>query len=161
MSSSQSVSGLRSRLTSPRVFARALSLWPPYLGAGVRVLHISEDWRQATVRLRGSRLTANYVGTQFGGSLFAMADPFWMLLIMHNLGRGYVVWDAAGEIAFLKPAKGPVTARFDLAEDTLEELRQAAAGGAKVLRWFETELTAADGTVVARVRKQVYVRKRR
>ena len=41
------------------------------------------------------------------------------------------------------------------------EIRDAAAGGDKVLRWFSTDLTDDAGEVVARVRKQIYVRRKR
>jgi acyl-coenzyme A thioesterase PaaI-like protein len=61
--------------------------WPPYLFSGVRVLEIADDWSSARVRLRMHWYNRNYVGTHFGGSLFAMSDPFWMLLVMNTLGR--------------------------------------------------------------------------
>ena len=33
---------------------------------------------------------ANYVGTHFGGSLFAMTDAFYMLMVMAKLGKELV-----------------------------------------------------------------------
>lgn len=143
---------------SPRTLRRVMNLWPPYLFTGVRVLAIADDWRSARVALRLTRWNRNYVGTQFGGSLFAMSDPFWMLLAMHRLGRDYIVWDKAGAIDFLAPGRTDVYADFALDDVVVEELRAAAAGGERVLRWFETELKTAEGEVVARVRKQLYVR---
>lgn len=47
---------------------------------------------------------------------------------------------------------------FRIDDAVLEELRTAAAGGDKVLRWFSNDVVDAGGEVVARVRKQVYVR---
>jgi acyl-coenzyme A thioesterase PaaI-like protein len=137
-----------------------MNCWPPYLFAGVRVLHIADDWSHARVRLRQHRFNTNAVGTHFGGSLFSMSDPFWMLLAMHRLGREYVVWDKAGEIEFVSPGRGDVFADFRLPEGRLTEIRQATADGGKALPWFESEVLAADGTLVARVRKQLYVRHR-
>ena len=101
------------------------------------------------------------MGTHFGGSLFAMADPFWMLLAMHALGRDWIVWDQAGAIDFLRPGRGTVRARFVLDEATLEDVRAAGAYGGKVLRWFENAVVDAHGEVVARVRKQLYFRRKR
>jgi acyl-coenzyme A thioesterase PaaI-like protein len=149
------------RSLSPRALRRALNWWPPYLFAGVRVLHLAEDWSCARVRLRQHRFNSNYVGTHFGGSLFAMGDPFWMLLTMNRLGREYIVWDKAGEIDFVSPGHGDVFAEFKLTEHRLDEIREATADGAKSLPWFENDVVAADGTVVARVRKQLYVRRKR
>lgn len=45
-------------------------------------------------------------------------------------------------------------------DDAIEALRAAAVGGDKVLRWFEAGVVDAAGDVVARVRKQVYVRRK-
>ena len=139
-------------------FRRLLNLWPPFLFNSIRVQHVAEDWSEARVVLRLRPWNRNYVRTQFGGNLFAMTDPFWMLLVMHQLGREYFVWDKAGAIDFVAPGRADVYARFKLEPALVDELRAAAASGEKVLRWFETDVMTADGEVVARVRKQLYVR---
>ena len=138
-----------------------LNLWPPFLFSGIHVSRLDADYRHARVELRMRPWNHNYVRTHFGGSLFSMTDPFWMLLVMQSLGRDYIVWDKAGAIEFVKPGRGTVRASFDLDEDVLDELRQGTADGAKVLRWFETDVIDASGDVVARVRKQLYVRRKR
>jgi hypothetical protein len=139
-------------------FRRLLNLWPPFLFNSIRVLHLAEDWREARVVLRLRPWNRNYVRSQFGGNLFSMTDPFWMLLAMHRLGGDYYVWDKAGAIDFVAPGREDVYASFHLTDAMVDELRAAAAGGDKVLRWFETEVMTASGQVVARVRKQLYVR---
>ena len=138
-----------------------LNLWPPFLFSGVHVSRLDPDYGHARVELRMRPWNRNYVGTHFGGSLFAMTDPFWMLLVMKSLGGKYTVWDKAGEIEFVKPGRGTVRACFDLDEATLVQLRDAAAAGGKVLRWFDTEVIDSSGEVVARVRKQLYIRRKR
>lgn len=135
-----------------------LNFYPPFLFCGIHVTRIADDWARITVRLRLRWWNRNYVGTHFGGSLFSMADPMWMLIVMHRLGERYYVWDKAAEIAFIAAAKETVYADFVLEPAVLEELRAAAAGGEKVLRWFEVDVKTAAGTVVAKVRKQLYVR---
>ncbi|MFT4246412.1 MAG: DUF4442 domain-containing protein [Pseudomonas sp.] len=141
-------------------FRLGLNLWPPFLFAGIHVTELATDYRHARVELRMRPWNRNYVGTHFGGSLFAMTDPFWMLLAMHNLGRDYYVWDQAGTIEFVRPGRGTVTAEFRLEQATLDAIRSAAADGEKCLYWFENEVTDARGEVVARVRKQLYVRRK-
>ena len=136
------------------------SLWPPFLFSGIRVTDIGDDYRYARVELRMRWYNRNYVKTHFGGSLFAMTDPFWMILMLQRLGPDYLVWDQSGEIRFVKPGKGTVTAEFRLDDAVVDEIRAAAAGGEKVLRWFETDIRNAGGEVVARVRKQLYVRRK-
>ena len=144
-----------------RVLRHGLNIWPPFAAAGIRVEELSEDFRYARVALRMRPLNRNYVGTHFGGSLFAMTDPFWMFLVLRNLGSEYIVWDKAGEIEFVSPGRGTVRAEFRVTDEHLEDLREAAADGSRVLRWFETAVIGADGSVVARVRKQLYVRRKR
>ncbi|MDV3468124.1 DUF4442 domain-containing protein [Stenotrophomonas sp. C3(2023)] len=140
------------------LFRHGINLWPPFLLAGIHVTSISADYRQIEVELRMRPWNRNYVGTHFGGSLFAMTDPFWMLGLLHTLGRDYYVWDRAAAIEFLKPGRGTVRTRFDITDVLLEELRSEAAEGAKVLRWFTNDVVDQQGDVVAQVRKQVYVR---
>lgn len=139
-------------------FRRLMNLWPPFLVNAIRVVSISDDWSEAHVVLRLRPWNRNYVRTQFGGNLFSMTDPFWMLLMLHQLGRNYHVWDKAASIDFVAPGRSDVYARFVLQPTVVEELRARAADGSKVLHWFETDITTASGEVVARVRKQVYVR---
>ncbi|MBX3725606.1 MAG: DUF4442 domain-containing protein [Xanthomonadales bacterium] len=135
-----------------------MNLWPPFAFAGIRVLELDEAFRSARVVLRRRWWNGNYVGVHFGGSLFAMTDPFWMMLAMHRLGPAYVVWDKAAEIEFVKPGRRDVYARFELDDATVEAMRAEAANGQRQLRWFRTEVVDADGQVVARVRKQLHVR---
>jgi acyl-coenzyme A thioesterase PaaI-like protein len=139
-------------------FRRLMNLWPPFLFNSIRVQYVSEDWTELRVVLRLRFWNRNYVRTQFGGNLFAMTDPFWMLLTMHRLGNDYFVWDKAGAIDFVSPGREDVYAHFKLDASAIDELRAAAAGGDKVLRWFEVDVTTRSGEVVARVRKQLYVR---
>lgn len=142
------------------VFRHGINLWPPYLFSGIHVTDVAPDYRYARVELRLRRWNRNYVGTHFGGNLFSMTDPFWMLLIMHNLGRDYFVWDKAGEIEFVKPGKSTVHCEFRLDDALLDELRDATANGEKYLRWLPCDVIDAQGDVVARVRKQIYVRRK-
>ena len=143
---------------TPTTFRRLVNLWAPFLFNAIRILSLSADWSEARVVLRLRPWNRNYVKSQFGGNLFAMTDPFWMLLAMHQLGGDYYVWDKAASIDFVAPGYEDVYAHFKLEPAVVDELRAAAAGGDKVLRWFETEVTTAEGKLIARVRKQLYVR---
>jgi len=140
------------------LFRHGINLWPPFLFAGIHVTDVSDDYRYVRVELRMRPWNRNYVGTHFGGSLFAMTDPFWMLTVMQNLGRSYYVWDRAGEIEFMKPGRGTVVAEFRLDDALLDGLRNETADGQKHLHWFSNDIVDAQGEVVARVRKQVYLR---
>ncbi|MBD7956887.1 DUF4442 domain-containing protein [Microbacterium sp. Sa4CUA7] len=146
---------------TPRRLAVGMSLWAPNLFSGIRIRRFSPDWTEATVELHVNLFTRNYVKTAFGGSMSAMTDPYFFMLVMHQLGRDYVVWDTRGEIAFIKPGRGRLTAHFHVPPAKVDELRERARDGAKVLEWFETDITDAGGDLVARVRREVYVREKR
>ena len=137
-----------------------MNIWFPFLFSGIRITKLSDDFRYVKVELKSHWYNKNYVGTHFGGSLFAMTDPFWMIMILRNMGNEYVVWDKAAEIEFVKPGRGRVTAEFKLEESMLGELRDAASGNEKVLRWFEIAVIDSEGDLVAKVRKQVYIRRK-
>ncbi len=137
-----------------------LNIWPPFLFSGISILEISKDFRHAKVRLKKRALTSNYVGTLFGGSLFAMTDPFYMVMILKNLGSDYIVWDKRSEIEYVSPGKATVFAEFNLPDTDLDEIKREVEASGKYLKWFEVDIKTADGTVVAIVKKQIYVRKK-
>ena len=139
------------------VLLRMLSFWPPYLGAGIRV-RTSPDLRTFDVRMKLRRWNRNYVNTHFGGSLYSMCDPFFMLILVQALGRGYVVWDKAATIRFRRPGRGTVRATFHIPPQKVEEIRAAADRGGKVEPVFTVEILDEQGEVVAEVEKLLYVR---
>ena len=151
---------LQALMTSHLGMRRMLNIWPPFLFSGISILEISKDFRHAKVRLKKRALTSNYVGTLFGGSLFAMTDPFYMVMILKNLGIDYIVWDKRSEIEYVSPGKATVFAEFNLLDADLDEIKREVATSGKYLKWFEVDIKTADGTVVAIVKKQIYVRKK-
>jgi acyl-coenzyme A thioesterase PaaI-like protein len=147
-------------LLGPARVVRLLRLYPPYLGAGVRVSHAEPDLSRVDVELRLTRWNRNYVGTHFGGSLYSMCDPFFMLMLMTRLGPGYVVWDKSASIEFLRPGRGTVAARFELSEARVEEIRREADHAEKVYPRFEVTVVDHEGQPIARVEKVLYVRRK-
>ncbi|MFG0380308.1 DUF4442 domain-containing protein [Pseudomonas sp. zbq_18] len=141
-----------------RLLRLGLNFYPPYVGAGIRVRAISSDFRHVRVRMGLGWYNRNYVRTQFGGSLYSMTDPFFMLMLMQLLGRDYIVWDKAASIDFVSPGKGPVYADFHIDDALLTDIRTHTAGGDKYLPQLHVEIRDASGTLVATVHKTLYVR---
>src|SRR5208282_1913536 len=100
-----------------RYMRTLISLWPPLLGAGIRLTRLDPDWRAVDVEIKLRRWNRNYVGTHYGGSLYSMADPFYMVMLIENLGREYIVWDKSASIRFRKPGRGTVSVSFRLTDD--------------------------------------------
>lgn len=142
---------------------RALKLmwiWPPYLGAGISVKEMNDDLTRVVVQLKLKFWNQNYVGTQFGGSLYAMTDPFYMLMLLHNLGSKYIVWDKSSAIYFKKPGKGKVFATFLLAPERIAEIKKQADDNPKVEPVFKVEIKDESGEIIAEVDKVVYVKRK-
>lgn len=138
-----------------------INWYPPLLGAGIHVVHRESDEHTIKVKMPLTRLNLNVVGVHFGGSLYAMCDPWFMLILMQHLGRDYIVWDKAASIQFLKPGKGTVSATFHLAPETIDEIRVQADRGEKLEPIFNVEVIDEGGEVIAKVEKRLYVRKKK
>ena len=133
------------------------NLWPCYRGTGARVTFIAGDWREVQVRIPLSWRTRNYVGTIFGGSLYAAVDPFYMIMLMKNLGPVLVVWDKAASIRFRKPGRGLLKASFRLDEAELADIRRLLLEQPKVDRIYMVQLVDAAGVVHAEIEKVIHV----
>ena len=137
-----------------------MNLWPPFLGAGIKVRHIRADYREVVVSMKLRWYNRNYVGTHFGGSLAAMTDPFYMLMLIHILGSDYTVWDKSSTIDFIAPGRETVTARFRLNDDQIAEIKNETASGNAYSPELSVDIVNGSDEVIARVRKKLYVRKK-
>lgn len=154
--------GLWSKLkVSPNSFRHFMNCWPPLVAMRVHIERISPDWHELDVRMKLSLRNKNYVGTHFGGGLYAMVDPFYMLLLTNILGRGYVVWDKAATIEFIAPGQTTVFAKFRYSAAQIEEVLKATENGDKFEPTYEVLIQTAGGETVARVSKTLYIRKKR
>ena len=145
---------------SKRHMRMLMNLWPPFLGAGIRVKRLTPDWTEIDVEIKLRWWNRNYVGTHYGGSLYSMADPFFMLMLIQNLGKDYIVWDKSASIRFKKPGRGTVSASFRLAEEQVREIKQALGSEEKIERVFTVEVKDESGLVIAQVEKLLHIRRK-
>lgn len=149
-----------SKNMSPQFFKNMMNFYPPFIGAGVSVTQINSDYTKISVRMKFTWYNRNYVGTQFGGSLYSMTDPFYMLMLMNNLGKEYIVWDKAASIDFKKPGKSTVYADFSINPEILNTIREKTAGGEKYIFDLPVEIYNDKKEIIARVTKTIYVKKK-
>ncbi|HEX2208630.1 MAG TPA: DUF4442 domain-containing protein [Longimicrobium sp.] len=135
--------------------------FPAYRATGGRITYIASDWREIRIRLPLNRRTRNYVGTIFGGSMYGAVDPVYMVMLIQNLGRDYVVWDKAASIRFRRPGRTTLHARFVLDEAELDAIRAALAGAPAIDRTYVVELADAEGAVHAVVEKVIHIRRKK
>ncbi|TXD37190.1 DUF4442 domain-containing protein [Lujinxingia vulgaris] len=150
----------RARRTLTERLDLVLRFYPPYLGAGIRVRHISEDYRHIRVDMPLKLSNQNYVGTHFGGSLYAMVDPFYMLMLLKNLGPEVVVWDKAATIEFKRPGRSTVHADFRLTQDDIDRVWQTLNEQRVYEPVFHIDIRDEAGELVARVEKTLYIRRK-
>ncbi len=142
----------------PSTLRRFINIWPPFWCNAISATYISSDFCQIDVALKLRFYNRNYVGTHFGGNLFAMTDPWYMLMLIQNLGRDYFVWDKKATIDFIAPGRGTVTAHFELTKEKLAEIKSATEGGEKYLPEFSIEILDEKKQLVARIHKTLYVK---
>ena len=148
---------LVARLGAPAM-RHFMRFYPPYLGAGIRPTHMDARFREIDVEMPLKPWNRNYVGTHFGGSLYAMCDPFFMLMVMENLGSGYVVWDKSATIDFLRPGRGRVRASFRITDAELDAIRDEVSRAGRAYPRFEVLVVDDSGEAVARIGKVLSVR---
>ena len=144
---------------SAPVLRQIMNFYPPFIGAGIRATKLSKDFRYAKIDMPLTWYNRNYVGSHFGGSLYSMTDPFYMLLLLNTLGKDFVVWDQAASIRYVAPGRGCVTAEFHLADSLIESLREMLPEEKRV---FDLPVDVKDrsGNVVAQVTKTLYVKRK-
>ncbi|MEL7531373.1 MAG: DUF4442 domain-containing protein [Bacteroidota bacterium] len=140
---------------------RRISWYPPYLGAGIKVREVADDFTRFVVVMKQRWYNRNAVGTHFGGSLYSMCDPFFMFIVMANLGDDFIVWDKSAKINFISPGRGTVSAVFEISKERLAEIREDVLLKGKNTYWFTASVLGEDGKLVAKVEKEVYVRLKR
>ena len=140
-----------------RIERHAFNLFPAYFGTGGRITYIAGDWREVRVEIPRSLRTRNYVGAIFGGSMYGAVDPILMIMLIKNLGPGYVVWDKAAAIRFRRPGRSTLRATFTVTAEELDRIRAALETERSIDRTYTVELTDAEGAVCATVEKTEYV----
>lgn len=143
-----------------RFLEKAINFYGPFVGAGVKLKEMSKDYRHAKVVMPLTFYNKNYMGTQFGGSLYAMVDPWYMLMLIKNLGRDYIVWDKGATIRFKKPGRGKVSAEFNLTQEVIDEIKAHVESHTKMDYTFKVEIKDESGTLICEVDKVVYIRKK-
>ncbi len=148
-----------SETTRSRLLRVLLNCWPALRGAGMRVTYVAPGIREIHVNLSLTLRTFNALGTIFGGSIYAACDPWFSIMLLRQLGPGYIVWDKAASIQFKKPGRGRLSGCFAIDPAEAGEIARLLETERSVDRVYHADLVDSDGAVVASVEKVVYVRR--
>ncbi|WP_445114751.1 DUF4442 domain-containing protein [Acinetobacter sp. WZC-1] len=152
---------IRKLQTIPFISKFMLNHYAPYKGAGIEIDQFDLKNYHIRVKMPLNRKNQNFVGTHFGGSLYAMVDPFYMLMLIQHLGPEYIVWDKAASINFLAPGRSTVFADIHLDAAEIEQIKSLAANNAPVYRNYSLNIVDESGLRIAEVQKTLYIRKKR
>lgn len=147
----------------PRPLLRiATNFYPAFLFSRTVVKSISPDWREVVVVIKRSLWNRNYVGTIFGGTLYAAADPFLMIMLIKILGiKDYVIWDKGAHIDFKRPGKTNITFTFRITDEDLVRIEAGLKKQDKIIPEFSVEGVDENGEVCVSVKKHIYIRKKK
>lgn len=148
------------KFLSIQQYAKLINFYPPYLGAGIKLKSVNEEFSRIEVEMPLTRWNKNMVGTHFGGSLYAMCDPHFMWILMEHLGKDYIVWDSSAKIDFKRPGKDTVTGVFEIPLQTIQNIKEEIDLIGKKHYVFFAQIKGEKGEIVADVEKSVYVRKK-
>ena len=141
-----------------KMFRLLFNWFPSYRRGGGRVCFISADMHEFHVKVSLGLTTVNYVGTVFGGNLYAAIDPIYMFQLIHILGKKrYVVWDKSATINFIRPVKTTVYAQFLLSNELINDIKNKVKEHGKYIIDLPVELKDKDGVVYFTASKQLYI----
>ncbi|WP_394661770.1 DUF4442 domain-containing protein [uncultured Acinetobacter sp.] len=152
---------LRHLQTIPMVSKFMINRYSPYRGAGIEIDQIDLNNYFIRVKMPLTRKNQNIVGTHFGGSLYSMVDPFYMLILMHHLGSKYIVWDKSATIHFLAPGRSTVYADIRLDANEIDHVKALAENYAPVIRNYVVNIFDESGIRIAEVYKTLYIRRKK
>lgn len=137
-----------------------LNIYRPFLGAGIKVTYISDDWQEIHVAMKLKWYNRNAAGTHFGGSLYSMIDPHLLIMLKQLLGNGYEIWDKAASIEFVNPGEGKVRAAIKISDTELIEIKRQTEHKEKFFPEFDIRILDAQNSVVAVIKKVLYIQKK-
>jgi len=143
-----------------RLMRWRFNLSPVYRRTGARITYISSDLREVRVKLPLNWKTRNYVGTIFGGSMYAAVDPLYMVMLINILGPEYIVWDKAASIKFKQPGRSTLRAEINISKAETDYIRKALKEQNKFDRTYQIELTDEEGHICAVVEKIIHFKKK-
>ncbi|MBN1651799.1 MAG: DUF4442 domain-containing protein [Bacteroidales bacterium] len=143
--------------TKARIKRKLLNLFPAYWGTGAKAVFLSSDFKEVQIRLKLSWRTKNYVGTIFGGSMYAATDPIYMIQLIEILGKEFVVWDKSAAIRFLRPGNKTLFARFLISDELILNIQKEIREKKEMDLNLSVDFEDDSGVVYAKVSKVLYI----
>ena len=156
----QATKFLRLFFSDSLIFKYGFNISPMYRRTTGKITFVSADLLQIDIKIPLSIKNKNYVGSIFGGSLYAATDPIFMIQLLHILGNNYVVWDKASTVRYKRPAFSDafVTFRFTLEE--IAQIKKDVETKKELEIIKELNITDTNGLVFTELTKTIYIAKK-
>ncbi len=139
--------------------ARRMELYPPFFMMRIKVLEISEHWREIRMLLPLNTISRNPGGVMFGGYQAALADPI-AALACARVFPGYAPWTRAMTIDFRHGGSTDLELRFSMKKEQEEQIRAELAERGRATPTFEYGFYLTDGTQCTHIENTVAIRPR-
>ena len=144
-----------------RLHRTVFNFFPAFWSTGAKVTYLAADYKEVHLKLPLSWRTRNYVGTIFGGSMFASTDVLYFLLVLKNIGNDHIIWDKASSIRFKKPGKGILYAKAVISDEEIETIKKELQNTDKIVRDYHLDLIDEAGDVCASIEKTIHIRNKK
>lgn len=139
-----------------RLWRLGVNVWPCIWCTGSKVKFVSADFTELHLSLSLNWRTRNRVGTVYGGSMYSSVDPYFMLMFMQILGKGYVVWDKAASMKFVRPVTDTIKCRFLISEELIQDVKHHVAMRGEYTFDLPLHYEDEQGKVYATFTKTIY-----
>lgn len=148
---------LRLFFSEALIFKYGFNISPMYRRTTGRVTFVSSDLLEIDIKIPLSIKNRNYVGSIFGGSLFAATDPIYMIQLINILGNNYVVWDKASTIKYKNPAYSDAYAIFRFTKEEIEVIKSEVKLKKEIEIKKELNITNTSGIIITELTKTIYI----
>ncbi len=156
----QATKFLRLFFSDSLIFKYGFNISPMYRRTTGKIIFVSDDLHQIDIIIPISIKNRNYVGSIFGGSLFAATDPIFMIQLLHILGKDYVVWDKATTIQYKRPAFTDVLASFQFTSDEIALIKKDVEIKKEIEIVKDLNIADKNGLVFTALTKTIYIAKK-
>jgi hypothetical protein len=119
-----------------------INLYPPLFFNRIVLKKVSNNFREAEIRIKKSFLNKNLQGSIFGGTLYSAADPYPALLYWQILRQQDIkteAWLKKAEVEYHKPANSDITIKYVIDEKSISVAMESLFKEGKYSTWYEVD----------------------
>ena len=140
-----------------------LNLWIPFIFNRIKIVHVSNDFRQIDVRLKLSFWNRNPGKAIWGGAIFSAADSFYPIMLKQNAlynGIETQFFTKSTQVNYIKEAKTNLMFNFELTEDEISNMVRMLNEEGKYQEWHTVYGMDNNLKKCVKVKIQPYLRVR-